>query len=82
MAGRSVAVPGDHLIREAQTPAPSTPIFRAVPPDAMAYSLNHLPIPASLRQNITIATYDSGHMMYLLDKDAAKLREDIVGWLK
>ena len=54
----------------------------AVPPDAMAYSLHHLPIPASLRQNITIATYDSGHMMYLLDKDAAKLREDIVGWLK
>ena len=54
----------------------------AVPPDAMAYSLNHLPIPVSLRKNITIATYDSGHMMYLLDKDAAKLREDIVGWLK
>jgi carboxypeptidase C (cathepsin A) len=54
----------------------------AVPPDAMAYSLNHLPIPDSLRGNITIATYDSGHMMYLLDKDAAKLREDIVGWMK
>ena len=54
----------------------------AVPPDAMAYSLNHLPIPDSLRANITIKTYDSGHMMYLLDKDAAKLRTDIVGWLK
>ncbi|MEQ1854279.1 MAG: peptidase S10, partial [Chthoniobacteraceae bacterium] len=54
----------------------------AVPPDAMLYSLNHLPIPDSLRKNITIATYDSGHMMYLLDKDAAKLREDIVRWLK
>ena len=49
---------------------------------AAGCSLNHLPIPASLRKNITIATYDSGHMMYLLDKDAAKLREDIVGWLK
>ena len=54
----------------------------AVPPDAMAYSLNHLPIPDSLRANITIKTYDSGHMMYLLDKDAVKLRADIVGWLK
>jgi carboxypeptidase C (cathepsin A) len=54
----------------------------AVPPDAMAFSLNHLPIPDSLRANITIKTYDSGHMMYLLDKDAAKLRADIVGWLK
>ncbi len=54
----------------------------AVPPDAMTYSLNHLPIPDSLRANITIKTYDSGHMMYLLDKDAAKLRADIVGWMK
>ena len=54
----------------------------AVPPEAMAYSLNHLPIPESLRANITIKTFDSGHMMYLLDKDAAKLRADIVGWLK
>jgi carboxypeptidase C (cathepsin A) len=54
----------------------------AVPPDAMAYSLNHLPIPDSLRANLTIKTFDSGHMMYLLDKDAAKLRADITGWLK
>ena len=54
----------------------------AVPPDAMRFSLEHMPIPESLRKNITIATYDSGHMMYLLDKDAAKLRADIVGWLK
>ncbi len=54
----------------------------AVPPDAMRFSLEHMPIPDSLRRNITIATYDSGHMMYLLDKDAAKLRADIVGWLK
>ena len=54
----------------------------AVPPDAMRFSLDHMPIPDSLRKNITIATYDSGHMMYLLDKDAAKLRADIAGWLK
>ena len=54
----------------------------AVPPDAMRFSLDHMPIPDSLRKNITLSTFDSGHMMYLLDKDAAKLREDIVGWLK
>ena len=54
----------------------------AVPPDAMRFSLEHMPIPDSLRKNITIATYDSGHMMYLLEKDAAKLRADITGWLK
>ena len=54
----------------------------AVPPDATRYSLDHLPIPDSTRKNITYATYDSGHMMYLLDKDAAKLRADIIAWLK
>ncbi len=54
----------------------------AVPCDAMRYSVDHLPIPDSTRKNITYATYESGHMMYLLDKDAAKLRADIVAWLK
>lgn len=54
----------------------------AVPPDATRYSLDHLDIPASLRKNITYAHYESGHMMYLLDKDARKLREDIVAWLR
>ncbi len=54
----------------------------AVPPDSTRYSLDHLAIPESLRKNITYATYDSGHMMYLLDKDAAKLREDIVKFIR
>lgn len=44
--------------------------------------MNHLPIPDSIRKNITYALYESGHMMYLLDKDAAKLRADIVAWMK
>jgi carboxypeptidase C (cathepsin A) len=54
----------------------------AVPPDATRYTLDHLAIPDSLRSNITYKTYESGHMMYLLDKDSRKLREDIVGWIK
>lgn len=54
----------------------------AVPPDATRYSLDHLSIPESLRKNIIYAMYDSGHMMYLLDKDAAKLREDIVNFIR
>jgi carboxypeptidase C (cathepsin A) len=54
----------------------------AVPCDATRYSIDHLPIPDSIRKNITYATYESGHMMYLLDKDAAKLRADIVAWMK
>ena len=35
-----------------------------------------------IRENISWARYESGHMMYLLDKDSRKLREDIVGWLR
>lgn len=54
----------------------------AVPPDATRYSIDHLDIPDSLRKNITYAIYESGHMMYLLDKDSRKFREDIVGWLR
>lgn len=54
----------------------------AVPPDATRYSIDHLAIPDSLRKNITYAHFDSGHMMYLLDKDAAKLREEIVKFVR
>jgi carboxypeptidase C (cathepsin A) len=54
----------------------------AVPPDATRYSIDHLAIPNSLRKNISYAYYESGHMMYLLDKDAKKLRDDIVTFLR
>lgn len=54
----------------------------AVPMDATRYSFDHLAIPDSLRKNIIYATYESGHMMYLLDRDAKKLREDLVAFLK
>jgi len=54
----------------------------AVPPDAMRYSIDHLPIPVSLRSNIAFVEYDSGHMMYLFRTDAEKLRRDLVGFLK
>ncbi len=50
----------------------------AVPPDAMRYSIDHLPIPPSLRANIRFSEYESGHMMYLFKPDAEKLRRDLV----
>ncbi len=53
----------------------------AVPPDATRYSLDHLPIPESLRKNIRIETFESGHMMYFLDADAVKLRADILSFI-
>ena len=54
----------------------------AVPQDATRYSFDHLSIPDSLRKNIIYAIYESGHMMYLLDRDARKLRDDLVGFIR
>ena len=53
----------------------------AVPPDSALYSIAHLPIPDSLRKNIAVEYYESGHMMYLHQPDAEKLRRDIVKFI-
>ena len=44
----------------------------------MRYSIAHLPIPQSLRANIVFQEFESGHMMYLFQTDAEKLRRDLV----
>ena len=48
----------------------------AVPVDSALYSIDHLRIPDSLRKNIAVEYYESGHMMYLNQPDAEKLRRD------
>jgi carboxypeptidase C (cathepsin A) len=53
----------------------------AVPPDAALYSVAQLPIPDSLRKNVRVEFYESGHMMYLNQPDAEKLRQDIVSFV-
>ncbi len=53
----------------------------AVPPDSALYSIAHLPIPESLRKNIGVEYYESGHMMYLHQPDADKLRRDLVKFI-
>lgn len=50
----------------------------AVPEDSMLFSVAHLPIPTTLRANITFERYESGHMMYLYKADAEKLRRDLL----
>ena len=54
----------------------------AVPEDAMRYSLAHLPLPKSVRANITFQHFESGHMMYLYRPDAEKLRRDLVEFVR
>ena len=53
----------------------------AVPMDAALFSIAHLHIPDSLRSNLTVQYYESGHMMYLNQPDAEKLRKDIVEFI-
>ena len=54
----------------------------AVPADSAIYSIDQLHIPESLRKNIAVEYYESGHMMYLNQPDAEKLRRDIVKFIK
>ena len=35
-----------------------------------------------LRKNLAVEYYESGHMMYLYQPDAEKLRRDIVGFIR
>lgn len=53
----------------------------AVPLDSALYSIDHLKIPDSLRKNVAVEYYESGHMMYLLQSDAEKLRQDLVKFI-
>ncbi|MGJ8650315.1 MAG: S10 family peptidase [Opitutaceae bacterium] len=50
--------------------------------DAMRYSIDHLPIPDSLRSNIKFVQYQSGHMMYFEKEDAQKFRTDALEFIK
>jgi carboxypeptidase C (cathepsin A) len=54
----------------------------AVPSLSMVHSIDHLGIDPDLRKNVTYATYDSGHMMYLRLEDLAKLERDLRAFLE
>jgi carboxypeptidase C (cathepsin A) len=49
----------------------------AVPALSLVHSIDHLGIDPDLRKNVTYATYDSGHMMYLRLEDLVKLERDL-----
>ena len=48
----------------------------ATPFQAAYYSLSHMGLDASLRDNVIIAEYEAGHMMYLHEASLAKLKRD------
>lgn len=49
----------------------ATPFFGA------EYTMNHLGIPPELRENITIAEYEAGHMMYIDEPSLLKFKVDV-----
>jgi carboxypeptidase C (cathepsin A) len=53
----------------------------ACPIDGVHYSLDHLTLDPSLRQNVTYAEYESGHMMYVNLPDLKKLQLDLEKFL-
>ena len=47
------------------------------PIDTIRHSLEHMPVPAAGRKNISYAEFDSGHMMYINLPDLQKLQGEI-----
>jgi carboxypeptidase C (cathepsin A) len=49
----------------------------ATPYYAANYTMDHLNLPENLRKNVSYATYNSGHMVYLDTSSLAKFRQDL-----
>jgi carboxypeptidase C (cathepsin A) len=52
------------------------------PMDTMRYALEHMPLDAAYRANITYAGFDAGHMMYVNLPDLKKMQQDLESFLK
>jgi carboxypeptidase C (cathepsin A) len=74
-------------LAEAMTQNPSLKVFSAngyydfaTPFFATVYTLQHLEIAPSLRNNITFGFYQSGHMVYLNDTSLEQFKSDLGRW--
>jgi carboxypeptidase C (cathepsin A) len=54
----------------------------ATPYSAADYTVAHLGLPAELRGNIAVETYEAGHMMYVHPPSREKLKRDLVSLLR
>ena len=52
------------------------------PIDTVHYALDHMPLDAAYRTNITYAEFDAGHMMYINLPDLKKMQTDLENFLK
>ncbi len=54
----------------------------ATPYFATEYTINHLGIEPALRENISLAYYESGHMMYVHQPSLAQLKADLAAFIR
>ncbi|GJM21430.1 MAG: peptidase S10 [Planctomycetota bacterium] len=71
-------------LRSAMSKNPSLKVFvangyydLATPYFATEYTISHMALPAALRDNVSMAYYEAGHMMYIHEPSAAKLAADL-----
>jgi carboxypeptidase C (cathepsin A) len=53
----------------------------ATPYVAATYSMDHMNLPDDYRKNISYATYESGHMVYLREQGLVKMKKDFADFL-
>jgi carboxypeptidase C (cathepsin A) len=54
----------------------------ATPFAAANYTMTHLDLPADYQKNISYATYNSGHMVYLQTKSLEKFKTDVANFIQ
>jgi len=53
----------------------------ATPYDAVTYTLEHLGLDPSLRPNVSVERYESGHMIYIDGPSLAKMKRDVSAFI-
>ena len=58
------------------------PYDLATPYFATQYTFNHLGLEPTLRDHVTMAYYDAGHMMYVRPSEHPKLKKDLAAFYR